>query len=274
MSCRSWFDPKGAAASGCKLSERLKARVKGERGVMLTLTYRRDGGTPRDYYRRASEEKHVAYFMRYLQTAIGVDLSGKWLRKMEFQRDGVIHFHVLLLGVNYLKHETLASCWRHGFAFVSRCTGAKVDYLCKYAAKGGGFPEFLLLERPRSVKFVSVSSGFWQQVPSPRRHTPSRRHPAFLPVYLSMVAATRRTIVVTGGRFRQLHARYHEVVTAISPRAISERRVGRWRIFQAAAASAAAAWVHSIHSADRDLVVTSEELCGLEVLREKVRCSE
>lgn len=80
---RSWLDYQWARAFGARLASRLEARCVGERGVFITLTYRRsEYATPRELYREASEKKHVAEFMKRSPGTSGsrseADGSARW----------------------------------------------------------------------------------------------------------------------------------------------------------------------------------------------------
>jgi hypothetical protein len=158
----SWLDPAAAGLLGWKLGKRLWERCQGEKGLFLTLTYRRDEYAEAKFlYWRQSERQDVPLFLRKLARATGLDFKGKWLCKIEFQRGGWVHFHILLLGVEYLDSDVVARCWEHGFVKVQKMTKKSIFYLTKYVAKAGELPWYLYLERPRSFKAVRVSPGFW-----------------------------------------------------------------------------------------------------------------
>ncbi|MEQ8835441.1 MAG: hypothetical protein RID07_01405, partial [Lacipirellulaceae bacterium] len=160
----SWLDPRCSGLVGFKVAQRLWRHCIGKRGLFLTLTYDR---TPYkdavDLYRTQSEEQHVALFMRRLSRFLGVSLKGKWFCKMEFQQDGYVHWHIILLDVDFIDAKECARIWSHGFVKIKKITKKRVFYTCKYLTKDGKpMPSFLLLERPRSVKVVRVSPGFWK----------------------------------------------------------------------------------------------------------------
>ena len=162
----SWLDPECSGLLGWKLEKRLFARCKGEKGVFITLTYRRDEyADARELYYRQSERKDVALFMRRLGRRLGMSLRGKWLCKMEFQRGGWVHFHIVLLGVERIEHAVLTEAWTHGFTYVKRLTPAKIRYTAKYVCKGGchNLPAWIYGMKPRSVKIVRVSRDFWPE---------------------------------------------------------------------------------------------------------------
>jgi hypothetical protein len=150
-----------------KLAARLWERCKSERdGRFLTLTYRRDEyDGPQDLYRRSGEDRHVRRFIEDLAAYLGESLTGRWLCKLEFQKGGWVHWHLVVLGVGRIDHAVLTDMWGHGFVWVKRMTRSNVTYLTKYVAKDGELPAFLLLEPIRSVKVVRVSPGFWGDVP-------------------------------------------------------------------------------------------------------------
>jgi len=160
--------------------------LKGERGLFLTLTYnRQDFESPLDLYRRQSEEQHVPMFLRRLARALDVEsFAGCWMRKMEFQRGGWVHFHVVLLWPERIPHDVLTECWGHGFVWVSKLDPDKhAAYVSKYVAKGGNMPPWLYNEKPRSVKIVAASPGFWNDTER-REHYDREPDPwAGLPVW-------------------------------------------------------------------------------------------
>lgn len=175
----SWLDPECAGLLGAQLAKRLwqrvrLARAEGEGGTFLTLTYRRvPGEDDRQLWRRQQEEKHVAMFMRRLSRALRADLRGKWLCKLEFQEDGYVHWHIVLLGRDFIEHALLERCWTHGYVWVERLNQKRVTYLCKYVAKAGKIPAWLYGERPGSVRVVRVSHGFWRdRTPRPSTYCP------------------------------------------------------------------------------------------------------
>ena len=63
----------------------------------------------------------------------------RWVRALEYQRRGVIHFHVLLGNVGALRYATAHEHWREGHAWIEpvRDSGAVRAYVAKYVAKGG-----------------------------------------------------------------------------------------------------------------------------------------
>lgn len=176
---RSWFDPVGSRMLSARVGERLAERCEGERGVALTLTYAREEWTDaRECYRAARDDRHVRRFMEYLGLMLGESLAGKWVCKMEFQRDHFVHWHIILLGVNFIAHDKLTECWGFGHVWISRMTKRRVRYLAKYVAKADTLPAWLFLEPSRSVKFIRASPGFWQDTESKRSENERRQRVA------------------------------------------------------------------------------------------------
>jgi hypothetical protein len=160
----SWLDPSASGLLGWKLGRRLLWRCRGHRGVFVTLTYRREGySSPLELYRRQAERQDVPLFIRRLSRALGVSFKGKWLCKLEFQQGGWVHWHIVLLGVRRIEFAVLKRCWTHGFPWISKITPRTCMYLTKYVAKGGQLPAWIYLEKPKSVKIVRVSPGFWPE---------------------------------------------------------------------------------------------------------------
>ncbi|MCC6951431.1 MAG: hypothetical protein IT433_08285 [Phycisphaerales bacterium] len=100
-------------------------------------------------------------FLRKVARFLKTDLSGRWFCKMEFQRGGWVHWHLIVLDVEHIPHAAVTRCWGHGHVWLRRLTQRAVKYTTKYVTKEDGFPMWLLSERPRSVKFIRVSPGFW-----------------------------------------------------------------------------------------------------------------
>src|SRR5690606_20307089 len=98
---------------------------------------RREGETPEELFRRSSEERHVRKFIERLSRVMGQSLTGRWICKLEFQRGGWVHWHLIIVGCSSIPHRRLAKAWSHGHVWVQRCTKARVKYFAKYIAKGG-----------------------------------------------------------------------------------------------------------------------------------------
>lgn len=160
---QSWLDAETGRILGWALGQRLTVRCRGHAGLFVTLTYRRsDHRDAQDCYRRQSDEQHVPLFIRKVSRYLHRDLRGKWICKVEFQRGGWMHFHLIILDVDRIPHEALAQMWGHGFVWVNKLSPHRIKYACKYVSKAGSLPAWLLMERPRSVKIVRVSHGFWE----------------------------------------------------------------------------------------------------------------
>jgi hypothetical protein len=191
-SSRSWLDVKYGKILSHELADRLVERCKGEQVLKIELTYRREEySDPADLYIRASEERHVRRFIESLKKYLKVNLTGKWLCKMEFQQCGWVHWHLLLVGISYISHNDLTELWGHGYVWVRRADEAELRYVCKYIAKDGEFPAFLYLRPIRSVKIIRVSPGFWG-TSSPKSEdeqddeSDPQPEPVKLPAYISI----------------------------------------------------------------------------------------
>lgn len=196
---RSWLDYQWALAFGAKLASRLEDRCRGERGVFITLTYQRNQyKDPRHLYREASEKKHVAEFMKRLSRYLGESLTGRWICKMEFQEGGWVHWHIILLGISRIDHGQLAGLWGFGHVWIKRMSKESLRYMTKYVAKGDGLPAFLYGERPRSVKVIRTSKGFWGESTPKRerdRPEPSPQLDAYRPIGESLRQSDSTSIV-------------------------------------------------------------------------------
>lgn len=185
---RSWLDPNWSRHQAFKLGERLIRELHGEHAVFLTLTYDRtpyDDGE--DLYHRQSEEKHVRNFIRRLSRYLGQNLNGRWIRKLEFQRNGWVHWHLIIRGVKYIPHADLLRVWSHGGVHISRVKKKTLRYFAKYVAKPGDFPAWLLGLRSRSLKLVNPSPLFWRNTKdespaAPKRDYVHQRKPHYVPL--------------------------------------------------------------------------------------------
>lgn len=160
---RSWLDPEYSRILARRYGDRLIERFKGKRGLFLTLTYDRTPySDPRDLYRTQSEDRHLRHFIRRLGKYLGVSLTGKWAAKMEFQRGGWLHWHVVVETPQFIDASDWPMLWPHGHAKAQRLNRVRARYFCKYFAKSGeDTPAFLYFERPRSVTIMRSSPGFW-----------------------------------------------------------------------------------------------------------------
>ncbi len=174
--CWSHLDPlagpKMARCIGQRLHRRLAlARMNGDAWVMLTLTYDRepyepdDPDAPEHLYDEAARLQHVNKFMKRLGDALGTKFTGKWIAKVEFQKGGWLHYHLILIGPSFIPHNTLLETWGHGACYVSAGTGRHAYYVSKaarYATKAEeGYPEWLYERTPKAVKLYRTSPGFW-----------------------------------------------------------------------------------------------------------------
>jgi len=63
----------------------------------------------------------------------------RWVRALELQRRGVIHFHALLSGLGKLSYRQAHDEWREGFSWIEGVESQEAvgRYVSKYLAKGG-----------------------------------------------------------------------------------------------------------------------------------------
>jgi hypothetical protein len=173
----SWLTPEGSLRLGLRLGERLVRELHGEDRVMVTLTYRREEyDSPLDLYRHTREKRHIRGFLRRLGKLTGEDYAGRWLCKMEFQRGGWVHYHMVIRGTKRIEHTLLDEAWGYGFVYITRAPGHRLKYLCKYVAKDCSAPDFLYNERMRSVRIITSARGFWSDTEKqPPRDEPEHR---------------------------------------------------------------------------------------------------
>lgn len=202
---KSWLDPQSNRSLAANLSARLWQRCQGRRGVFLTLTYRRDEYRDAlDLYRLQSEQQHVPLFLRKVSRFVGQSFKGNWFCKMEFQKGGWVHWHIIVLGIDRIPHADLTRLWGRGHVWIHRLNERRVRYCCKYVSKGAPVPAWLYGERPKSVKVVRVSPGFWGDTPqAPERPKPEpdpldepRKRFPFWKTIGQRIEESRRTVVV------------------------------------------------------------------------------
>lgn len=240
----SWLDRNSAIALGVRMKWRLWERCKDQPGVFVTLTYdRAPYSDALDLYRSQCEQRHVSRFIARLSKRLGQSLKGQWVRKMEFQQGGWVHWHLIIVGVSYVPNSVIEECWGHGFTKTKGITRERCFYLTKYVTKGDcGLPSFVWGERPRSVKIIASSPGFWG--PSARPSTycpiyhkygpgPPQRIPGYVPVGTRM--RWNRGVQIGAGRpgYRphSIHSRLCEpnrFIASLCKVARTCQRAGGW----------------------------------------------
>ncbi|MBL4810727.1 MAG: hypothetical protein JKY43_11795 [Phycisphaerales bacterium] len=203
---KSWLDRSYSRVLSAQLADRLTQRCQGEKGLFFTLTYRRDDyDRASDLYRRSSDDRHVRRFIESLSRYLGESLTGRWLCKLEFQRGGWVHWHIVILGVDYIDHAACQNIWGRGYVWINRITKNRIRYLCKYVAKGDQLPAYLYSEPIRSVKIIRTSPGFWGNTnessgggdPLPPELRPSKLSGCYVPIGMSIEQQENSTIVRT-----------------------------------------------------------------------------
>lgn len=269
----SWLDPASAVVLGCKMGHLLWKRCVGQRGLFLTLTYDRSKYRDAlDLYRTQSERKHVAKFMSRLSRTLGRSLKGKWVRKMEFQEGGWVHWHLIIVGLEFVPNAVISQCWGHGFTKTKGLNKGRVFYLTKYVAKGGvPLPSFIWGERPRSVKIIAASPGFWGDAARPSTYCaiyakygpkPPSRWPAYVPIGKCM-ERNRGCTMAKGGPKRKpfgIHSVCCEPVELIQLMAEFGRRCVR-----------ANGWLW--FDVDEDIAAKAAAVCGREWSQRLADCT-
>lgn len=98
------------------------------------------------------------FFIRSLKKAFGLK-ELRYLWKLEFQDNGMPHWHMLLDVKKSMCVQTIYDLWKFGAVQVKRCKDTKLPYAFKYITKEAtGLPKFFLsMSRPR----VFQSSGIF-----------------------------------------------------------------------------------------------------------------
>jgi hypothetical protein len=186
---KSWFDPRSVPALSFELCTKLRTRMANKRGLFITLTYNRDDyESPLDLFYAQKERQDVPKFIRRLQKYLGTPLSGLWMRKMEFQTNGWVHFHMVLDYRKTIPHCKLTELWGHGHVWVERWSEHMAGYLSKYIGKGDKVPGWILSMKPKTIKIVASSPGFWGNPPQPKREKPPKQFWAGLGMYIPIGA--------------------------------------------------------------------------------------
>ncbi|MHB1767178.1 MAG: rolling circle replication-associated protein [Phycisphaerae bacterium] len=231
---RSWMDARYGRMLANQVAGALVERCAGEKVLKMELTYERSGyANPQELFDKASEDRHVRRFMESLGNFLGCNLTGKWLCKMEFQQGGWVHWHIILLGFEYLDHADLTRLWGHGFVWVRKAVERDLRYTCKYFSKDGAIPAFLYLRPIRSVKFIRASPGFWakEHVPvsteeqSGRNDWDAEPEPLRLPIYTSIGQMIENGEGATvcrdqDGRYAQIRVPFWLVVPILKARGV------------------------------------------------------
>lgn len=94
----------------------------------VTLTFKENITT------LSEANKYFNFFTQKLRSCFGESL--KYLAIPEFQKRGAVHYH-LLINIPYVKKETLAEIWGHGFVQINRIDNVKNlgSYVSKYLKK-------------------------------------------------------------------------------------------------------------------------------------------
>lgn len=75
----------------------------------------------------------------FIKRVEGRSLVISWVKALEYQKRGVIHFHALMAGLEYRSYNSVRALWPWGYSWIrpyERGKGANF-YLGKYVAKGG-----------------------------------------------------------------------------------------------------------------------------------------
>ena len=123
---------------------------------------------------------------------------------MEFQEGGWVHWHLIILDETFISNALLSECWKHGFTKTKSLSKERCRYLTNYVTKEGvPLPAFIWGERPRSVKIIAASPGFWGREPKPSNYCPiyakygpqpPQRIPGYVPIGAKMKLARGATI--------------------------------------------------------------------------------
>jgi hypothetical protein len=108
---------RGAVLTFSKASRRRMlrklARLDARRPVFVTLTY------PAEYPHPMIAKKHLAAFLKRIKRRLP-DASAIW--RMELQKRGAPHFHLIFFGLPFVSHATLVSWWQEIIGVIDSVT--------------------------------------------------------------------------------------------------------------------------------------------------------
>lgn len=175
--CSSWACPGCARVMGPLLQERIDQRVEhftsGGHYVALfvTFTFDRTGyASPIEAWRFAQRNRSVSRAVKSFASAVGYNASGLWFAKLELQKAGWPHWHLIVMvpaasvpASPALVKRLFNEHWKYGFSTVR--VWSRGDYLSKvssYACKEAGNEGLRASGLPATrVRWISSSPGFW-----------------------------------------------------------------------------------------------------------------
>lgn len=174
-----WFSQAGSIAKSQAFSQRLGKRIEGESGVVVTLTLDSTRSSE-DAYEELSRNKAVSRFLETVEDRTGNDFSGKWICKLEFTDRGMPHFHLIILGIQYIPHSILEEAWARGYVWITKFSktdsAGVASYIAKkvsgYLSKNIEPPDWVYIRPRGSVKIIRTSPGFWNNDPAPLEYVP------------------------------------------------------------------------------------------------------
>lgn len=162
----SWYTREGAQKKLSQLEAKGLPSFRDWRFITLTVD-------PKQFASAQSAYEYInerfRYFMRDLRHTLGVS-NLSFIRKLEFQRNGWPHWHVILDYKKKIDHSRLLDLWSYGFVEIQRIKSKSLKYLFKYVAKGleSTLPSwFLQYSRPR---IIQTSKIFPSKEPSHNSH--------------------------------------------------------------------------------------------------------
>lgn len=150
----SWYTSTGASKKLSALQGKGLPSFKDWRFITLTLDPKKFASAESGYH---YAKDRMRFFFRRLRNELGLsDLRFIW--KLEFQKNGWVHWHCLVDYKKLLPHQIVLDCWGLGFVNVKRMEQRSCRYIFKYVAKGNAdIPAwFLKQSRPRVLQSSGV----------------------------------------------------------------------------------------------------------------------
>ena len=154
----NWFTEKGAQKKLNRLKNKGLPSLYNWRFLTLTVDPLKFENSESAYFHI---KERMRYFIRSLKQTFEID-SLNYVWKLEFQKNGFPHWHMLLDYKQPLCVQTIYNLWGYGGVKIIRCKDKHLPYTFKYIAKEASeLPSwFLKQNRPR----VFQSSGFFPRM--------------------------------------------------------------------------------------------------------------
>lgn len=152
----SWYSKKGSTAKYNQLVRKGLPSFKDWRFLTLTLDPKKFTNAEAGYQ---FGKDRLRYFFQKVKIALGIKHL-RYFWKLEFQKSGWAHWHILLDYKRPVDINHIVRCWGNGDVDVKHCKDHKLPYLFKYLCKtDDDLPKwFLAYRRPRVFQSSNLYS--------------------------------------------------------------------------------------------------------------------